>query len=288
MKNKYALYSNEGSPLQAEWAEERKFMKTVLRPLFTALFTKPVLYPLFVFLVWFFIPSMAQAQWVLVYSAEDQVCQHILSRVNEDITQNGDLDPGRFPEVEAIQWSSENQIMDSGGFNLTSRSVQNRLAIADVNNDGVDEIAQIWEPKNLGGASDYRPSFVYFNMSFSDQIFDSGIKTVDLFPNSLGDPILMAEGQGNVRAQELNLIRLPVQQVREYESSHGDAESIQQYMRFPGTNFLFPMIYEGDFYISMLGRNVWPSYSDPERIYVIRKYDVENNVSDICYMLNIS
>ena len=53
--------------------------------------------------------------WVLVYSAEDEFCQHMLKRVNDDAVENGTIDPSRYPEVQALEWSSDNHIIDSSG-----------------------------------------------------------------------------------------------------------------------------------------------------------------------------
>ena len=164
---------------------------------------------------WLFMPSLVQAQeqWVLVYSAEDQVCQHILSRVNEDVAQNGDVDPGRFPEVQAIQWSSENQILYHNGRDLlTDRSEQNRLTVADINNDGIDEIAQIYESVLTSGAGDHIPQFNFYPINLEDQIYQTGITTNDLYDYRLGGgSVYLNEGAESSNGSIIELINLPIQ-----------------------------------------------------------------------------
>ena len=252
-------------------------MQTVLRPLFAFVF---------IFLVWFFIPSLAQAQWVLVYSAEDQFCQHMLQRVNEDAQQNGDVDPSRYPEVQAIQWSSENHILDNNGRGLlTDKSTQNRLTIADVNNDGIDEIAQIYESSLSGGGGDYKPFFRYYPVSLEERIYQTGITSIDLASHRLSDSIYSTEGVTNYNGSLLKLINLPIQSIYT-NPAISDEYSQTRYLNFNAEGAeIFPLIYEDIFYVSMVGVSfVGGSYNK----YVVRKYDIENKVSDVCYLLNLS
>ena len=94
---------------------------------------------------WLFMPVIAHAQWILVYSAEDKFCQHLLVRINEHL-EEWVPDPTKFPEVQAIEWTSDHQIMGPDGNPPRVDSLRdNRVAIVDVNNDGIDEIARIWE-----------------------------------------------------------------------------------------------------------------------------------------------
>lgn len=235
---------------------------------------------------WFFMPGLAQAQWVLVYSAEDQVCQHMLKRIEEDVVQTpyGDIDPGKYPEVQAIQWTTENQILDPNGRDLLNDSLaQHRLTTVDVNNDGIEEIARISESKNWGGAGDYKPSFSYYPITLKEQIYQTGITSIDLFGHRLGDSIYASEGKEDYNGGAFELVHLPIQDQKIYTAS--DGFSLPGYIYFDARGAeLFPMIYEGVFYVSMIRPNI---IGEDYKKYVIRKYDSENKISDVCYFLNI-
>ena len=100
---------------------------------------------------WLFMPVIAHAQWVLVYSAEDEFCQHMLKQMSGP-GQGSALDPSKFPEVQSLEWVLENQILDhqTGQRLMDTTAADNRAAIADVNNDGVDDIAYILESIPFG------------------------------------------------------------------------------------------------------------------------------------------
>ena len=223
--------------------------------------------------------------WVLVYSAEDEFCQHMLKRVNDDAVENGTIDPSRYPEVQALEWSSDNQIMDFHGLKrLSDTSRQNRLSIADVNNDGVDDIAHIWEPINLGGAGDYKVFFNFYSVTYLDKINRGGIQSNELFLQTLGEPIYQAEGLYNYRGGPLYLANLPVQGKREAISG----QFSDSYMYISQQSFLHPIFYNKKFYVSLLGKNIRNYPFENGKKYIIRKYSKENRVMDVCYFFDVS
>ena len=223
--------------------------------------------------------------WVLVYSAEDEFCQHMLKRVNDDAVANGYIDPSQYPEVKILEWNLDNKITNSGGINLlTNTSLQNRLVVADVNNDGVDDLAHIWEAQNLGGASDYIPAFIYYPIEIKEMIYKTGIRSNELFSYSRGESIYQGEGLEGPSRAALPLVNLPVQKI--YKNAVN--RSFDIYIRFPKKSLLFPLIYDSKFYVSMHGVDYDLSAFPHSKKYLIRQFSNENKILDVCYFFDLS
>ena len=241
-------------------------------------------------------PFQPDSLWLLAYSVEDEFCQHMLGRLNEDLMEDGSMSPEDYPEVGAIEWKADHKILDPFGENLLSEwepTKRTIVAIADANNDGEPEILHLDETDNFHQGRYVSPSFRFFDMSLKDQIFDIGISIRELNQAALGDYFFLEEGREKPFGGYFGLMNLPNQSVYRYEIN-GKKYSQDEPVSLSLSRDVYPLIYDEVFYILTIGNRVdfheeaFFSEELHKNLTVIRSYSPENKVSDTCYFIRHS
>ena len=109
-------------------------------------------------------------------------------------------------------------------------------------------------------------------------------------PNWLGDSIYVDEGAEGRPGRSNSLVNLPVQRIDVTELPQGDAIVSERYLFLPNRNNVYPMIYNGAFYISLLGPRDFDERGyekNSGKIFVVRKFSTENKILDVCYFFNL-
>ena len=232
--------------------------------------------------------------WLLAYSKQDEFCQHMLRRLNDDVIDDGEIEPENYPEIKSVAWVSDVRIFDADGKKLLSdTSKESRVAIADVNNDGENEIAHIWQSKSYGNGNDGLMSFNYFDFSFKEDIYQNGIIFKDLLKNTIGDVFSLEHDLERRSSGSFSLLHFPIQNVIYFDTSGKKRDSYhEQYVSIYKGYTLYPLIYNNYFYIlaagSMFGSYDYDFDLNKKNLVVVRSYSADNNISDTCSFINYS
>ena len=109
-------------------------------------------------------------------------------------------------------------------------------------------------------------------------------------PNWLSGSIYLNEGAEVISEGSNSLINLPIQKIDVIERPFGGDRVAERYPRISRTNNIYPMIYNGAFYISLLGPRNFDERGyekNSGKIFVVRKFSAENKILDVCYFFNL-
>ena len=215
----------------------------------------------------------------------------MLRRMNDDIIHDENLDPSAYPEVQSLEWISDHKISRVTREGLrTTEMAQNRGAVADVNNDGVDDIAYVYEFPALGGHGDHKPSFMFFDGALKNKVLEHGVELSDLLKNGLGDHFLIEDSGEDAIGGFFGFTKLPIQEIVHFGKPE-ESSSINQIVRMYSENEIYPLIHESSFYLMIVGPIIgfhdYDLNSTKKNLAVIRSYESNNMIKDTCYFLRI-
>ena len=218
-----------------------------------------------------FLPLLTKAdEYLLVMSKDDHVCQRAGSIYNKDLKEYGKLSLENHEEYNWLNWDENIDIRDASGHSGVIGTPIIKLAVFDINNDGVYETV-IFSRSSLGSL--LRDKLDIYPVSVSKNRKNLNWATLNEIKYS-----------GIYGGMDYQLKDAPAQ--RETKLANGDI--LKFYIDIGHFMYIRPMKFGETYYVSLFGSE-GQGRSNVElentNMVSISKFDKDNELTDVCYLV---